>query len=123
MLINRGDTQTMKQTCLTSLRALSCALEHNPNGVDLQAKPALVVTQKGPIRVPDIQALVLWVLADRKEGKNPGWAFVKVCFQWVPAVANTQIGRKSSFLSRQPAQRKRLHLQISAAAITQSTFS
>ena len=47
--------------------------------VDLQAKPALVVTQKGPIRVPDIQALVLWVLADRKEGKNPGWAFVKVC--------------------------------------------
>jgi len=47
--------------------------------VRVQAKPALVLSKPlKPIRPPDIQALLLWCLADLKEGKTPAWAFVQV---------------------------------------------
>lgn len=41
----------------------------------LQAKPQVDITKTSPIRISDIQALLLWVLAD---GIMPTWAFVKV---------------------------------------------
>lgn len=58
---------------VSAYRALSAAYL-------LQAKAKVVLSQqmKG-IRPSDVQALVLWVLADRTEGRNPTWAFVQVC--------------------------------------------
>lgn len=41
-----------------------------------QARPEVQIVQRGgSITVADVQALVLWVLA---EGANPKWAFVRV---------------------------------------------
>lgn len=42
----------------------------------MQARPEVQLTQRGAsITVADVQALLLWVLAD---GNNPKWAFIKV---------------------------------------------
>jgi hypothetical protein len=42
----------------------------------MQARPEVQVVQRGgTITVADVQALLLWVLAD---GTNPKWAFVRV---------------------------------------------
>jgi len=47
----------------------------NPNPL-LQASAAVeLYPDCGPIRLADVQNLVLWVLA---EGSNPRWCFVKV---------------------------------------------
>ena len=47
-----------------------------------QAKPKIVLSQQmKPIRPNDVLALVLWILADRTEGKNPQWAFVQASLE------------------------------------------
>lgn len=41
-----------------------------------QARPEVKIQNSGTaIRIEDVQALLLWVLAD---GQSPAWAFVKV---------------------------------------------
>lgn len=53
---------------------------------DLQVRPELVVKHHvQPIGLPDVQALVLWTIADYREGSNPKWAFLKASFLKLPA--------------------------------------
>lgn len=45
----------------------------------LQVRPELVIKHHvQPIGIQDVQALVLWTIADFREGSNPKWAFIKV---------------------------------------------
>lgn len=60
-----------------------------------QARPEVQVVQRGgSITVADVQALVLWVLA---EGQNPKWVFIKVSILCVwtegpkPPVGRSQV--------------------------------
>ena len=41
----------------------------------LQARAGIQISYGQPIRVPDVQNLIMWTLAD---GANPQWAFLKV---------------------------------------------
>jgi hypothetical protein len=51
----------------------------------MQARPEVQLTQRGAsITVADVQALLLWVLAD---GNNPKWAFVQVRLDMAPTAA------------------------------------
>lgn len=43
----------------------------------LQARAGIQISYGQPIRVPDVQNLIMWTLAD---GANPQWAFLKVSF-------------------------------------------
>lgn len=41
----------------------------------LQARAGIQIDYGHPIRIPDVQNLIMWTLAD---GTNPHWAFLKV---------------------------------------------
>ena len=43
--------------------------------VCLQARAGIQIDYGHPIRIPDVQNLIMWTLAD---GTNPQWAFLKV---------------------------------------------